>query len=58
MSLYGHAGEELSEDRQEVVEAEEEEEEEVIRTAPSSKVFKEGFLEKKGHSSAFFMWPK
>ena len=50
-------GEEPSEDQQEQVEAEEEEEE-VIRTAPSSKVFKEGFLEKKGHSSAFFMWPK
>ena len=50
-------GEEPSEDQQEQVEPEEEEEE-VIRTAPSSKVFKEGFLEKKGHSSAFFMWPK
>ena len=37
---------------------EEEEEDELIRTTPSAKVFKEGFLEKKGHSTAFFMWPR
>ena len=35
-----------------------EDDEEGIITTPSAKVFKEGFLEKKGHSSAFFMWPK
>lgn len=37
---------------------EDEDEEEEVEVQMSKAILKEGILEKKGHSTAFFTWPK